>query len=443
MIGSQLAMPILVMNLGGEMMYILNQRLQAQNIPHEKAVKVLGDVIRTMFTPAFIEELFKPQEIYTNSSTKQIFDKLAHSSIMRLNKTSMDKLYDLMSMGVKYQLLSCASPIHYLQVTINHLEGLEKLIDPGELTPLLKTAMSKCIQLYSQFTHADWLLLQQALLQFFQGRKVKVSLFLQQNMQATNGVLIIGNYGKLPFHTEKPGQIRYFENNQLVRSDNFHSELANHCIENRDIFDHSSKLGHDLYSKPVPGGIAPASPSSPYGLSSGLSPAYREAENAFNRNRGLYSSVAEMKAPSHITRGSKQSADISAKAELSLLADLLGANEAKHATSGSKASDDRMFKINLFPNQGFHASSSSSAAGAKDDDLLAEDHEDDGKETSSDFIIFDLDGTAGAKTIQRYMEDLDLKDDYKSGSTSNVRVADAKGGLDEEEDLLALMDSAK
>ena len=41
---------------------------------------------------------------------RTLYDKLAHSSIMRLNTNSMDKLYDLMTMAVKYQLLSVASP---------------------------------------------------------------------------------------------------------------------------------------------------------------------------------------------------------------------------------------------------------------------------------------------------------------------------------------------
>jgi hypothetical protein len=36
---SLLAMPSLVVNLGGEMMYILQQRLQAQSIPPEKSKK--------------------------------------------------------------------------------------------------------------------------------------------------------------------------------------------------------------------------------------------------------------------------------------------------------------------------------------------------------------------------------------------------------------------
>ncbi len=107
------------------MLYILDQRLQAQSIPIEKSKRgsrmtfapmktlprvalpdghdrfrvpmspprtVLQDVIATMFSVKFVEEMFKPQELYTNASTRQIFDRIAHSSIMRLNESSMDKV---------------------------------------------------------------------------------------------------------------------------------------------------------------------------------------------------------------------------------------------------------------------------------------------------------------------------------------------------------------
>lgn len=43
--GAMLAMPLLVMNMGGEMVYILEQRLHAQNIPVEKSRK--GDARMT------------------------------------------------------------------------------------------------------------------------------------------------------------------------------------------------------------------------------------------------------------------------------------------------------------------------------------------------------------------------------------------------------------
>ena len=48
---------------------------------------------------------------------KAMFDKLAHASIMRLNAASMDKLYDLMTMAVKHQVVIFsfqASKIHRL-----------------------------------------------------------------------------------------------------------------------------------------------------------------------------------------------------------------------------------------------------------------------------------------------------------------------------------------
>ena len=60
-LGLQHTMPLLLINLGGEMLYILEQRLSAQNVQSEKSVRVLCDVVRTMFSRRFVIELFKPQ----------------------------------------------------------------------------------------------------------------------------------------------------------------------------------------------------------------------------------------------------------------------------------------------------------------------------------------------------------------------------------------------
>ena len=76
-----------------------------------------------MFFPRFIEELFKPQETYSLASTRQIFDRLAHSSIMRLNTQSMEKLVDLMLMGFKHQFLRCVAPEELLDVYTLRLRG--------------------------------------------------------------------------------------------------------------------------------------------------------------------------------------------------------------------------------------------------------------------------------------------------------------------------------
>lgn len=401
-LGSQLAMPILMLNMGGEMIYILHQRLQAQNIAEDKAKKVLEDVIRTMYTPLFLEELFKPQDIYSNSSAKQIFDKLAHSSIMRLNKTSMEKLYDLMSMGVKYQLLSCTCPQQYLHVTINHLDSLIRIVDSETVTPMIQTAASRAIKTYSQLSYANWLALEQTLLQFFQGRKVKVSLFLQQNLQTINGVLVLNNKGKLPFQTEVPGQIRFFENDQIVRTAPFFTELADACTTASQVLDPDFTFGLNMYTK-----TPDMNPGKPTAM-------FKEACAAFLK--GDPNSAAAPKAY-NITnsKGAKYSTEASAKAELSLLADLLGVGDK----ASSKPADDKAFRINLFPNQSF---------GAKADAEVEDDHYD------SSFIMLDLDARADAKTVSDYMASLRLQDEDPKASAK---------ARDEDDDLLSLLDSVK
>jgi len=89
-------MPFFVFNLGGEMLYILHQRLEAQKIAEEKSKKVLQDVVKNMFHDQFLKELIKPQKMYSDSSVRQVFEKLAHSSIMRLSTSSMNKVWYLL-----------------------------------------------------------------------------------------------------------------------------------------------------------------------------------------------------------------------------------------------------------------------------------------------------------------------------------------------------------
>ena len=106
------------------MLYVLEQRLGAQQVKSDKSQRVLCDVVRTMFSRRFVEELFKPQFLYKDRNVRQIFDKLAHSSIMKLNETSMGKLYSLMVMGVKFQVVRVATPCHVLDVTMEHAQIL-------------------------------------------------------------------------------------------------------------------------------------------------------------------------------------------------------------------------------------------------------------------------------------------------------------------------------
>jgi hypothetical protein len=52
----------------------------------------MADIILNMFSDGFLDEIFRPQELCSRRALRTIFERLAHTSIMRLNETSMDKV---------------------------------------------------------------------------------------------------------------------------------------------------------------------------------------------------------------------------------------------------------------------------------------------------------------------------------------------------------------
>ncbi|CAB1350839.1 unnamed protein product [Coregonus sp. 'balchen'] len=127
---SMRTLPLVFINLGGEMLYILDQRLRAQNTADDNTQKVMNDIVATMFNKAFMEELLKPQDLYSHGALRRVLTRLAHASIMRLNPASMDRLYELMVMAFKYQLLLCPRPRDLLIISYNHIDTIRECTHP-------------------------------------------------------------------------------------------------------------------------------------------------------------------------------------------------------------------------------------------------------------------------------------------------------------------------
>lgn len=210
--GQLMATPILIVNMGAEMVYIFEQRLEAQKATDSKRQKVLHDMVQTMCYPRFLEEVFKPQEMYTMQAFKQIFNRLAHSSVMRLTEASMDKLFNIMAMSFKYQLVSCVNPEDILDVTMRHFDTLKDIVgsDSQEFLGLLRELADKMRATFGKMPKHEFVMLRQNILAFLQNRRVKVSLFLQDRIQNADGSFIVPCSGVLPEGRERPGTIRYY-----------------------------------------------------------------------------------------------------------------------------------------------------------------------------------------------------------------------------------------
>ncbi|EGZ20353.1 hypothetical protein PHYSODRAFT_245863 [Phytophthora sojae] len=232
MTGSLMTMPMLIVNMGAEMIYVLDQRLKAQNIPRDKSSKVLEDIVKTMYNETFMAELFKPHRMYSNVSTRQIFDRLAHSSIMRLNTNSMDKLYDLMRMGFKYQVLSCSSADELLQVTMNHLSNTKNLVESADVKRLVDETIQLTSENFGRMSPADFYMLKQYLCRFFQDTRIKVSLFLQNGIQGMDGTLAIHYEGFTATGGKVPGMTQYFDaSGRVEEEDSFAIASADGSVE--------------------------------------------------------------------------------------------------------------------------------------------------------------------------------------------------------------------
>uniref|UniRef100_A0A1I8EFT5 Protein OSCP1 n=1 Tax=Wuchereria bancrofti TaxID=6293 RepID=A0A1I8EFT5_WUCBA len=192
-------MPLLLLNMGSEMIYILQQRLKAQNVDKVRMTQVLRDISHILFNTIFLKELFKPQYVCSKQIMRLFFEKIIHSTIMRLNEMSMDKLYALMTMTYKYQLQLCNGPENIVFITLNHFDCVREILrDDEKLNQFLDVAHRMDL-------------------------RVNISLFVRENKQTDEGYFILfpeTNY-QLPYNGKPPGMIKYFESNGKIRSESF------------------------------------------------------------------------------------------------------------------------------------------------------------------------------------------------------------------------------
>ncbi|CAL1267099.1 unnamed protein product [Larinioides sclopetarius] len=182
------ALPIIFINLSGEMIYVIQQRLEAQNISEDKSRKVIQDIISTMLNDQFIKELFEPQHMYSRSAMQSVFEKLVHSSIMRLNSNSMSKLYDLMLMVFKYQVVNCENPEEILLVTLNHMDAIKNCAKPyPELKERVENVYSLLISNYKDMPHEDYQCLYKCIEVFLKDLNIRVSVLMRLGLQLPSG----------------------------------------------------------------------------------------------------------------------------------------------------------------------------------------------------------------------------------------------------------------
>ncbi|XP_068189538.1 protein OSCP1a isoform X2 [Antennarius striatus] len=261
---SMRTLPLVFINLGGEMVYILDQRLKAHNTSEDNSEKgvwsendrkrVMTDIIGTMFSKTFMDELLKPQQLYSHRMMKTVLTRLAHASIMRLNLASMDRLYELMIMAFKYQVFLCPRPKDLLLISYNHLDTIREFVtDTPVVGNQVDETQRRIIEVYSSLSEGEFQLLRQTLLIFFQDMHVRVSLFLKNHLQNPNGCFVLATSGPVPHGIDVPGLIRSFDRKgrevrrtEFPTGGNYTSPIREGCFDLHG--DRVIRLGLNMYS---------------------------------------------------------------------------------------------------------------------------------------------------------------------------------------------------
>ncbi|GMR42913.1 hypothetical protein PMAYCL1PPCAC_13108, partial [Pristionchus mayeri] len=225
-------MPLLYINLGAEMLYVLDQRLRS--VGTDKAARVLTDLINNMFKSERLMKLTLPAAGQLRiEDLKTLFADIATSSIMKLNTTSMDKLFDLMVMTLKYQLHMLIAPEHLITLTVNHLEGILALFHENEeISNSVHYAYKLVMTQFGRAYACELYMLRGEMLTFFQNQRVKTSLLMRAGKQNDDGFFITPKEDQvITERTETPGFIKYYEDSILTRTEEFRTHRPDKKID--------------------------------------------------------------------------------------------------------------------------------------------------------------------------------------------------------------------
>ncbi|KAK0083206.1 hypothetical protein PV325_009164, partial [Microctonus aethiopoides] len=180
---SSLANPLMYLNLGGEMLYVLRQRLEAQHIRSDKAMKVLDDITIGLLDPKLLTIVTQESHFISLSWLRSTMENIALSSIMKLDNDSMNKLFDLMTMMVKYQLTAATGPREIILITLNHIDSFREIISTTNAHQCVTLIHEMIINFYSKFTYNEIWQSRNDCLNELSSINVRVSILLKLGIQ--------------------------------------------------------------------------------------------------------------------------------------------------------------------------------------------------------------------------------------------------------------------
>ncbi|KAH8336671.1 hypothetical protein KR059_000780 [Drosophila kikkawai] len=177
------------------MLYVIDQRLKAQQIAQDKSIQVIHDVTTVLLEPKFIDSLLNGSkhnnaQLLTSEHCKFMLNDIATCSLMRLDEQSMAKLWNLMTVVYKWQLFVSRHQHHLLEITFRHLDAVNRLYPDARRHMLIDFTKNTLLDFWNACGEEAQLSIYQTNRAWLQCFNTKISLLIRLGFQAMDGSFI-------------------------------------------------------------------------------------------------------------------------------------------------------------------------------------------------------------------------------------------------------------
>ncbi|KAJ3294136.1 Protein oscp1 [Blyttiomyces sp. JEL0837] len=186
-----------LLNLGGEMIYVVAKRLESYKVDEEKTNKILCDLVVNIVNTCELNASDQAgSEPLTVKRLESWFNDAAHASTMRLTDDGLQKLFELSVMTFKYQLHACSYPQEICLLTLNHIDGLRAASAGDSLVEAqVESLRDQFVKVYSALDLSELCALRMNLLNLLTDCKTRVTFLLDWGLQSSDGTFFEATLG--------------------------------------------------------------------------------------------------------------------------------------------------------------------------------------------------------------------------------------------------------
>ncbi|CAK9813705.1 Protein OSCP1 [Anthophora plagiata] len=161
--------------------------MKAQRISVEKTIQVLDDVTAALLNPKILSSIFEEKPLTEIPVLRSTLECAVLSSIMKLDKNSMNKLFDLMIMMVKYQLTAATGPVEIVLLTLNHIDAMCDMVSNSNAQQCVGLVHDMVTDFYGSLTFNEVWNARNDCLNELETYCVRVSILLRFGLQNDDG----------------------------------------------------------------------------------------------------------------------------------------------------------------------------------------------------------------------------------------------------------------